>query len=184
MRMSVFVFAATVLAASGAAAQEYPKLKAGQWDLTMSSARAGANAAPTKSTMCTDDAVQKEMTTMGAGMSREMCTKNEFRRDGSRYVGQSECKIGDSKMVARTVMTLTGDSGYRTVIDATYDPPFMGMKEAQTVIEARHVGACRDGLVPGDFITPGGQKVNLKGIGAARPPAPSTQPARTPKVSQ
>ena len=58
------------------------------------------------------------------------------------------------------------------------------MKEAQTVIEARYVGACRDGLVPGDFITPGGQKVNLKGIGAARPPAPSTQPARTPKVSQ
>ena len=101
MRMSVFVFVATVLAASGAVAQEYPKLKAGQWELTMSSAKAGANAAPTKSTMCTDDAVQKEMTTMGAGMSREMCTKNEFRRDGSRYVGQSECKIGDSKIASR-----------------------------------------------------------------------------------
>jgi len=184
MRMPVTVLLATVLAASGAAAQEYPKLKAGQWELTMSSAKSGADAKPTKSTMCTDDAVQKEMTSMGAGMSREMCTKNEFRREGSRYVGQSECRIGDSKILSRTVMTLTGDTGYRTEINATYDPPFMGMKEAQSVIEAKFVGACRDGLVPGDFITPGGQKMNLKGIGYAKTPAPSTQPARTPKVSQ
>ena len=184
MRTPVILLAAAVLAASGAAAQEYPKLKPGQWELTMSSSKAGADAKPTKSTMCTDDAVQKEMTAMGAGMSREMCTKNEFRREGARYVGQSECKIGDSKILSRTVMTLTGDTGYRTEINATYDPPFMGMKEAQSVIEAKYVGACRDGLVPGDFITPGGQKINLKGIGAMKGPPPSTQPARTPKVSQ
>ena len=30
-----------------------------------------------------------------------MCTKNEFRREGARYVGQSECKIGDSKITSR-----------------------------------------------------------------------------------
>jgi len=184
MRTPVILLAAAVLAASGAAAQEYPKLKPGQWELTMSSSKAGADAKPTKSTMCTDDAVQKEMTAMGAGMSKEMCTKNEFRREGARYVGQSECKIGDSKILSRTVMTLTGDTGYRTEINATYDPPFMGMKEAQSVIEAKFVGPCRDGLVPGDFITPGGQKINLKGIGAMKGPPPSTQPARTPKVSQ
>ena len=184
MRTPVILLAAAVLAASGAAAQEYPKLKPGQWELTMSSSKAGADAKPTKSTMCTDDAVQKEMTSMAVGMSKDMCTKNEFRREGARYVGQSECKVGDSKIVSRTLMTLTGDTGYRTEINATYDPPFMGMKEAQSVIEARYVGACRDGLVPGDFITPGGQKVNMKGIGAMKGPPPSTQPARTPKVAQ
>ena len=43
---------------------------------------------------------------MGAGMSREMCTKNEFKRDGAQFVGNAECKIGESKIVSRSVMTL------------------------------------------------------------------------------
>lgn len=175
---------ATCAATASAAVLEFPKLKSGQWELTMSTAKAGAPQPPTKSTMCTDDAIQKEMTSMGAGMSREMCTKNDMRREGNRFLGQSECKMGDSKIVARTVMTLTGDTAYRTEINATYDPPFMGMKEAQTVLEGKYVGPCRDGLVPGDFITPGGQKMNIKGIGSGKVPAPSSQPARPPKVSQ
>ena len=77
---------------------------------------------------------------MGAGMSREMCTKNDFKRDGARYVGNAECKIGESKIVSRSVMTLTGDTGYRTEISATYDPPFMGMKDSQTVLDGKYVG--------------------------------------------
>jgi hypothetical protein len=133
--------------------------------------------------MCTDDALQKEMTSMGAGMSKEMCTRNDMRREGARFVGDSECRIGESRIVAHTVMTLVGDVGYRTEINATYEPPFMGMKEAQTVIEGKYAGPCRDGLVPGDFVMPGGQKVNIKGIGAGRAPVPSSQPARPPKVS-
>jgi hypothetical protein len=121
---------------------------------------------------------------MGAGMSKEMCTKNEIRRDGARFVGSSECKIGDSRIMSHTVMTLNGDTGYKTEIRSTYEPPFMGMKESQTTLEGRYVGPCRDGLVPGDVITPGGQKLNLKGIGSGKGPLPSVQPPRPTKVPQ
>lgn len=170
---------AAALLCAPVAAQDYPRLKAGQWDLTISTSKAPSGAAPTKATLCTDDAMQREMISMGSGMTREMCTKNEFRRDGARWIGNAECKIGESRIVSRSVMTLTGDTAYRTEISATYEPPFMGMKDSQTTLDGKFTGACRDGLVPGDFIGPAGQKFNIKSMAAAaKPPAmPPPQPA-------
>jgi hypothetical protein len=184
MRLPLYVLALASAVASAAVAQDYPKLKAGQWELSTRTAKTAAGAPPSRSTICTDEAVQKEMMTMGAGMSKEMCAKNEHRRDGARFVGHAECKIGDSKIITNTVMTMTGDTSYRTEISATYDPPFMGMKETATVLEGKYVGPCRDGLVPGDFVGPNGKKFNLKGIGSAKGAMPSAQSARTPKVPQ
>jgi hypothetical protein len=182
MRLPALLFAACL--AAPALAQDYPKLKPGQWELTTSTVKAAAGSPPTRSTMCIDDAVQKEMMTMGAGMSKEMCTKNDMKRDGNRIIGSAECKIGESKIVSRSVMTMTGDTAYRTEITASYDPPFMGMKESQTTLEGKYVGPCRDGLVPGDFIGPNGQKFNLKGIGAMKGQMPSAQPKNPPKAPQ
>jgi hypothetical protein len=36
------------------------------------------------------------------------------------------------------------------------------LRQAKTVVEAKHVGACRDGLVPGDIVTGAGQKINIR----------------------
>lgn len=173
--------------ASASHAQEYPKLKSGQWDLTISSSRA-AKGPPQKSTMCVDDALQRDMMAMGSGMTKEMCTRNEMKRDGARYIGSSECKIGESKIVSHSVMTLTGDSAYHTEINATYDPPFMGMKESQTVLDGKLTGPCRDGMVPGDFVGPNGQKFNIRSLAAANKgagaagPAPQTAPQPAPRT--
>jgi len=173
-------------ASTTAFAQDYPKLKSGQWELMINTTKATTGAPPTKSTMCIDDAVQREMFTMGAGMSREMCTRNEFKRDGPRFVGSSECKIGESKIISRSVMTLTGDTAYHTEINATYEPPFMGMKDSQTVLDGKYTGPCRDGMTPGDFVGPHGQKFNIRNVGAASKgaAAPATQPAPRPKAPQ
>jgi len=150
------------------AADDYPKLKAGQWEMTTD---AGKGSTPRKTTLCTDDAVQKELISMGVGMQKEMCSKNEMKREGSRVISSSQCKIGESTIVTKAVMTFSGDTGYRTEIDSTYSPPFMGMKEAKTSMEGKYVGACRDGLVPGDMLLPNGQKMNIKNIGNAKAPA-------------
>ena len=176
------VLAALACAAASASAQDYPKLKAGQWEMTITSPNRPQGSPPAKSTMCTDEAVQREMMTAGQGMSREMCTRNEFKRDGARFVGSSECKIGDSKIVSRSVMTLTGDTAYHTEISASYDPPFMGMKDSKTTLDGKYVGPCTNGLVPGDFIGPNGQKFNVKGMAAASRPSgmPPSSSARPP----
>lgn len=169
---------AVLLLIPPALAQEYPKLKAGQWDLVMNAGAKGD--APTRTTMCIDAVSQQQMYAAGMGAARQSCSKNEFRRDGARYLGYSECKFGESKMTGRVIMTLTGDTGYRLEAKSTYDPPFMNMKESTTTIEAKYVGACRDGLVPGDMVLPGGQKVNTSNFGKAPPPKSSTATQNAP----
>jgi hypothetical protein len=149
-------------ASAAAAAQDYPTLKTGQWEMTVAQARQGAS--PMRSTLCIDDSVQKQMAGMSAGMNKDMCPKLDVRRDGARYVTDAECKLGESKLKSRAVMTMLGETGYKTEITSTYDPPFMGMKDAQTTVEGKYVGACRNGLVPGDIVTPSGQKFNVKNL--------------------
>ncbi len=168
---------AAIAGASGASAQDFPKLKPGQWEITTSTtplgspAKAGAKvSAPAKSTMCTDEAMQKQLIEMGAGMRKEMCAKSEFKRDGSRIVTTAECKVGESTIRSRTVMTLTGDTAYRTEIAATYTPAFMGMTETRTTIDGKYSGACRDGLKPGDLVTAGGRKINIRGVMSGKMP--------------
>jgi hypothetical protein len=156
---------ASLLALPALAADDFPKLKAGQWEMLTGAAK---DTAPRKTTLCTDDAVQKELISMGTGMQKEMCSKNEMRREGSRVISNSQCKIGESTIVTKAIMTFTGDTAYRTEIDSTYSPPFMGMKEAKTTMEGKYVGPCRDGLVPGDMVLPSGQKMNIKNIGNAK----------------
>jgi hypothetical protein len=185
-QLKTLVGIACIAFACTALAQEYPKLKSGHWELTITTSRAN-NAQPQKSTMCIDDALQKEMMSMGAGMSREMCTRNEFKRDGAKYIGSAECKIGESKIVSRSVMTLTGDTAYHTEINATYEPPFMGMKDSQTMLDGKYMGACPAGMAAGDFVGPNGQKFNVRniaGAGKGAAAAPSPQPAQRPKAAQ
>ena len=164
---------ALVANAAPDSAQNYPKLKPGQWETTtVSSTSPGAP--QNKITMCTDDSVQKQMMNIGEGMRREMCSKAEIRREGGKFIGDSVCKIGPGTMKSHSVMTVDGDSAYKTVVSATYDPPFMGMTESTTTIEGRNVGPCRDGLEPGDVVTATGQKFNLKSMANlphAMPPA-------------
>ncbi len=171
-------------AASPALAQDLPRLRAGQWDILIDRGKAGQGQPPVTSSMCTDDTVQREMLVNGMGMSREICTRNEFRREGPRYVGVAQCRFGDSRMTSRSVMTLAGDTAYRVEVTATFDPPFMGMKDSHTTLDGKYAGPCRAGLVPGDIVGPAGQKFNIRSLGQGKlPPAPRTPPTATPSAS-
>ena len=167
------VLAAALMVVPAWAAVDYPKLKAGQWEMRTDT---GKSSAPRTTTLCTDDAVQKELINMGVGMQKEMCSKSDIRREGLRVIVTAQCKVGESTIVTKAVMTFAGDTAYKTDVDSTYSPPFMGMKEAKTSMEGKYVGPCRAGLVPGDMLLPNGQKINIKNIGNAKAPAEAKSP--------
>jgi hypothetical protein len=164
------------------AAQDYPKLRPGLWEME----RSAGSGAPqlNKMTMCLDATVQKQMFDMGAGTMQGMCSRHEFKMSGNRGTGDFICDFGGSKMHSTSTMTMTGDTSYRTEIHTTYDPPFMGQKENTTVLTARHTGACKPGQRPGDMVLPNGQTMNMRDAidaakGAAtkgRPPASGERP--------
>jgi len=152
--------ALALMASPPAAAVDYPTLKSGQWDMTTTTGNAGD--APRKSTICLDASTQKAMLDMGAGMQKEMCSRMEIRREGQKFITDAECKLGATLMKSHGVMTMIGDTAYRTESSATFDPPLVrDVRESRSVIEGKYVGACRDGLLPGDMVTPTGQKINL-----------------------
>jgi hypothetical protein len=159
-----------VLAAGAAQAQDYPKLRPGLWEVSSRTTGQSKDEPPLRSTMCLDDATAKEMYNASQGMMAGMCSKFDVKRDGNRYTSEAVCTIGPSKMVAKSVMTLNGDAAYRIEGTSTYDPPFMGMKEASTVVDAKHAGACKPGQKPGDITTANGQTINIRNL--QPPPAP------------
>ena len=161
---------AALAVAAPAAGVDYPTLKNGQWEMTTGAS--GPGAPPRKSTICLDASTQKSMIDMGAGMQKEMCTRMDMRRDGAKFITDAECKIGNSVIKSHGVMTMTGDTAYRTETSATFDPPLAkDMKESKTVIEGKYLGPCRDGLLPGDMVTDTGQKINVNQMQQRAPKA-------------
>ena len=169
MRLALTALA-LALAAAPAAAQDYPKLKPGLWEVTSRSSAQAPSEPPLKSSMCLDDATSKEMYNASQGMMANLCSKFDVKRDGNRYMSEATCQIGQSKMLAKSTMTVVGDASYTIQGTSTYDPPFMGMKDASTTVEAKHAGACKPGMKPGDIVTAAGQTINIKNL--QQPAAP------------
>ena len=147
--------------AAVAGAQDFPKLKAGLWEVTMATARSDAQA-PRLTTMCLDDSVQQEMYKMSTGMMSGMCSKHDIKVTAGKVTTRADCDLGVTRMQSQSVMTLTGNSAYHTEAHATFDPPMNGMKESNTVIDGKHVGACKSGQQPGDMTLPGGNTINIR----------------------
>jgi hypothetical protein len=98
---------------------------------------------------------------MGTGMTKEMCSKTNIRREGDAIVSDSVCKFGATTATTHSVVTGKFDSAYKVETKSTYDPPMQGMKEGSAVIQARWVGPCKAGQKPGDMILPNGMKFNV-----------------------
>jgi hypothetical protein len=165
--------------ASSARAEDYPKLKPGLWELqtrTHSDRAKGGRDRTMSSTVCMDEAMQKNFAQLGASMKQSgTCTRQEIHSVGRTWVGDAECKLGQGNTVfkSHSVTTVQGDGSYKTEIATTYDPPFMGMSKSNTTVQGKYAGACKPGMRPGD-VTVNGRTVNMRGNGtsAGVPPPP------------
>jgi hypothetical protein len=152
-----------VLAALGICAQahafDFPKRKSGLWEIeTTSSARAGASQ---KAQMCIDQKSDDALNQMGTGMSKQMCSQTNVRREGAAIVSDSVCQFGTTTATTHSVVTGKFDSAYKVETKSSYDPPMSGMKQGSAVIQARWVGPCKADQKPGDMILPNGMKFNV-----------------------
>ena len=153
--IGIAIFAAAPLTV----AQDFPKLKPGLWEMTMTT---GKRDAPRLTTICLDDSVQTQMYKMSTGMMAGMCSKHEIKVVGNKVTTIANCDLGIAKMQSQAVMTLNGNASYHTEARATFDPPMNGAKEQSSIIDGKHVGACRPGQQPGDMTLPGGHTVNVR----------------------
>ena len=151
-------------AAQAVSLDDYPRLKPGLWEVSSRTSEQPKDSPPARSSMCLDDATAREMYRFSQGMMEGMCSKFDVRHVGNRYVSEAVCKLGDSRMVARSTMTVAGDTAYRIEGSSSYDPPFMGIKDATTTVDAKHAGPCKPGQQPGDVVTAGGKTINIRNL--------------------
>ena len=171
MRNRLFVLTLALLPLA-AAAQEYPRLKPGSWELNRTSDHPGPGGGM-HMTLCIDEASQKEMWDMGVGAMKGFCSKADFHISGGKGTGDFVCDMGGTKMHTKSTLIMTGDTGYRTDMDTTFDPPLGGRASAHSTLEARYTGPCKAGQRPGDMTLPNGQTINMRDMAGGRTPPPA-----------
>lgn len=145
--------AGAILALSvvAAAADEFPRRKAGLWRIehTQGAAARLVGQMETCVDEKTDDLLRQRF-----GGQEQQCEKMSFRREGDKYRMSSVCKIGDR--VATTEGTFTGSfqSAYRAELHMTFDPPLFSRAPSDIVMEAKWLGPCKPGQKPGDVDAP------------------------------
>jgi hypothetical protein len=144
---------------SHALAIDMPKRKSGLWEIKLVHDRSSRPAQTMQ--MCIDQKTDDMAQQMGANVAKQACSKQDIRREGSRIVGDSICKIGETTATSHSVFSGAFDQSYRGEIRTQYAPPLMGKSETTTVIEARWIGPCAADQKPGDMIMPNGMKINI-----------------------
>ena len=177
--MRLFALAVPLLAATPVFAQvELPQRRAGQWEVTISTGE-GAAASQVQMQACTDAASERAMMAMGAGQMGQMCQRNEIRRDGQDYVMESDCQMGPMRVISNSRITGDFQSAYQMRIEGQVTGmPGAAQQKTLTTQSARFVSpTCTGGLVPGDMLLPGGQKVNVLNMPGMRPGGATPAPA-------
>jgi hypothetical protein len=159
----LFILALSLaFAAATSSAQEFPKLKSGLWSQTTTTV-GRPKARPQASTLCLDDSTQQYVYRMSMGMMAGLCSKHDLKVTGNKVTIDAICDLGVTRVQTKSVTTLSGDSAYRTEAHAVFDPPLKGTpRDSVTVIDAKHIGACKEGQQPGDLTLPNGQQVNIR----------------------
>lgn len=144
-----------------AVADDLPIRKPGLWEIKL---RLTAGSAPTATMRhCTDESVDRQMSTMFNPLSPPPCPKSSTRKEGDHYTIESSCRIDDKSI--RVLSDVSGDfqTSYTVVTETkTLDTPDSEPTLSSMTLEGKYAGSCKWGQKPGDVVMAGGMKVNVK----------------------
>lgn len=162
-------------------ANDLPQRKSGLWEISVE--QDGVPAVTMK--QCVDSATDAKMQQSGSEMVEKMggkCSKNSMEKVSGGYKGEAVCEFSGSKMVATTNLKGDFDNGYSGEVTTKYDPPFMGQSTTTMKMTGKYLGACTDGLVPGDMVMANGMKMNIDSL--SKMPIPGAAPKNTGELNK
>jgi hypothetical protein len=136
------------------AQSEFPKRKPGLWEITINM----AGDEPRKVLQCTDERTDRQMFETMGGAFKKDCRKNEMRRSGDRYVGESDCTYNGQRVLTKIAIVGDFTKAYTTRVDGD-----TAGRKSLTTMQARFLGACQADQKPGDMIV-NGMKFNILGM--------------------
>ncbi len=146
------------------AAGEVPIRKAGLWVITLQTARA-----PEQTVRhCIDASTDRQMLRFVQGAELGQCTRNHWRREGDRYLGEAHCQFGQTAATIHSALVGNFSREYRGEIRTRYVPALAGVAQSRVTLTARWSGECPAGWKPGDMQTPGMGRVHVDELKATR----------------
>ena len=143
----------------GARADELPIRKAGLWEMKV--VRAGSTGDMTMQ-QCTDETTDKEMSTALSPMAKDICSKKDITKTATGYVSDSVCGVAGISVTSHAEIIGDFNSAYTMKSTAHSEGgPAATTGDHVTTIEAKWLGACKPDQKPGDFVMPGGMKMNI-----------------------
>ncbi len=164
IRIGVYaVLGLVVCVTTGTWIDDFSKRRPGLWKMVTES---GSVWKPVREVrICIDAASEAALFRLTQGRNEGDCIVKKTDRRGERLITETVCRVGDTEITARAVLTIKGDVAYRSEINAHFDPPTRsGRTDATSVQDARWIGACPDDMEPGDIVMPSGVRVTLNAL--------------------
>jgi hypothetical protein len=163
------ILAISLCGALPASADELPVRKPGLWEIKI---KLTGGAAPTAMMRhCTDETVDRKMSTLFNPLAPSPCSKSNVQKEGDHYTVEASCTADDKMVKVRSDVSGDFASTY-TVVSETkvQDDPDSDPTLTSMTLEGKYAGNCKWGQKPGDVVMAGGLKVNIKDLEGFRKP--------------
>jgi Protein of unknown function (DUF3617) len=142
-------------------AVEMPVRKAGLWEIKM--VRTGGPLSEMTMQHCTDETIDKQMTSTFQPMSQQLCSRNDTVKTGTGYTTDSVCTINGMSMTSHADISGDFNSAYTVKVTTHSQGGAAGAsRDSAMTLEAKWLGACKADQKAGDIVMPGGLKMNVK----------------------
>ena len=154
--------ALTVLAPFTAFADDLPLRKPGLWEMNVVGTNMGKPISVMSIQQCTDETTDRDMSITVSPVAKQLCSKNEVRKTATGYTVDAVCGVAGMSMTSHSDLIGDLNSGYSVTTTSHGEGGPSGLRDIATKIEAKWLGACKEGQRPGDGVMPGGLKFNVK----------------------
>jgi len=146
--MKYFTIILCIIIPTLALAEEIPFRKSGLWEIEMTN-----NDDPTMTMkQCVDAASEKETLEMSKRLSKDKCTKNETRKEGDTYITETDCTMGNRRIISTTVTTGDFTSYYESIVTVQPDADNSDNPGSSIKLKAKWISECGPGQKPGQVI--------------------------------
>lgn len=142
-----------------------PPIKPGLWEIETTMDGEGIE----KMKQCMSADSIKQLSAAGQKMGGMKCSPQKTTKSGGAFTTSVECQMLGSKMASTS--TMKGDFNSQFTVDSktSFSPPLMGQSGSVAKSSAKFLGACTDGMKPGDALFADGTKINVNEAMAAMP---------------
>jgi hypothetical protein len=151
---AVAAIAGLLLPCTAASADEFPRRKAGLWEMKTTGGPVGAQSIQQCIDAATDDLLRSRSN------EGQNCSKPAVERDGSRYRVRSSCDNNGIRSTIDGRYTMSSDKRYTGDMKMTFDPPMSGVAEMNMKMDGKWLGPCKAGMKPGDIVMQGMPRLN------------------------